>query len=300
VRVTISIIIPTFNRPRQLETCLAALAESKYPRECFEVIVVDDGGMADLRPIITAHQESLQLSLTRQPRGGPAAARNAGAALAQGALLAFTDDDCLPDPSWIAVLARQMTDRPDHLVGGATVNLLSANPFSAASQHLISYLYEYSERQQSNPDWTRFFASNNMALPADGFARVGGFDAEFPLAAGEDRDFCDRWLAHGMPMAFAPDARVLHAHRLSFSSFWRQQWNYGRGAFHFSRSRARRGEPPVRRQPLSFYLNLVRYPFGHESWPRAVGLAGLLALSQGANALGYYYEKQARRSVTTG
>jgi hypothetical protein len=60
---------------------------------------------------------------------------------------------------------------------------------------------------------------------------------------------------------------------------------------HFHRSRTQRGADPVRPQPLAFYLNLLRFPFGRTSWPRAMLEAGLLALSQVMNAAGYYYER---------
>lgn len=154
LHVPISVIIPTFNRPRQLQACLAALTATTYPRDRFEVVVVDDGGGADLQPIIDAAHASLDVRLARQANGGPASARNAGAALARGALLAFTDDDCLPDPDWLPALARRAAAQPGHLIGGATVNVVETNPFSAASQHLVSYLYEYTERQRGNPNWT--------------------------------------------------------------------------------------------------------------------------------------------------
>jgi GT2 family glycosyltransferase len=298
--VHVTVVIPTFNRPRQLEACLGALAASTYPAHRFEVVVVDDGGSADLDSVIGARRAAspeLGLRLERTGRGGPAAARNAGAALARGALLAFTDDDCLPEADWLDALVRCAAGRPNHLIGGQTSNQLTRNPFSAASQFLVSYLYEYSERQRANPGWVGFFTSNNMAVPADGFHRVGGFDTSFPLAAGEDREFCDRWLASGLPTALAPDARVRHAHHLGPASFWRQHWNYGRGAFHFNRARARRGAGPLRPQPFAFYADLVRYPFRHGSGPRAALEAALLAASQGANALGYFCERFRARAA---
>lgn len=288
-------MIPTYNRPVQLEACLGALSESNHPRERFEVVVVDDGGTAPLSELIDARRKVLQIRLFRQDRAGPAAARNRGAALARGDLLAFTDDDCLPEPDWLPALARHAEARPGHLIGGETINALPDNVFSSASQHLVSYLYEYSTSRAGRQEgWRGFFTSNNLAVPVAGFVQVGGFDVRFPLAAGEDRDFCDRWVAQGLPMSFAPDARIRHAHRLNSASFLRQHWNYGRGAFHFHESRSRRGAEPVRPQPPSFYLDLIRYPYRNGSPPRATFEAALLAASQGVNALGYFYEKLRR------
>ena len=85
------------------------------------------------------------------------------------------------------------------------------------------------------------FRANNLALPEDRFRAIGGFDTIFPLAASEDREFCDRWLHHGFQMTYAPEAVVYHARALTFRSFWRQHFKYGRGAFHFHQVRARLG-----------------------------------------------------------
>src|SRR5574341_76745 len=126
--------------------------------------------------------------------------------------------------------------RPEFCVGGRTSNALPDNPYSAASQSLITYLYT-----RWNPSaGPTFFASNNVAVPAASFKEIGGFDARFPYAAGEDRDFCDRWLRYGFPMAYAPEAIVYHSHALTLRSFWWQHYNYGRGARYFHALRTER------------------------------------------------------------
>lgn len=290
---SISVIIPTYDRAVQLDACLAALGRCTYPREALEVVVVDDGSPAPLDDVVAPHRHWLRITLERQPNAGPAAARNRGAAAARGSLLAFTDDDCVPDPEWLSVLARHAAARPGHMIGGRTVNLLTGNPFSTASQQLVSYLYEYGLRSAGTAPWTGFFASNNLSVPAADFRRIGGFDVDFPLAAGEDRDFCARWNEAGIPAHYAPDAVVRHRHRLGPASFWRQHWNYGRGAFHFHRARQRRGGGPLRPEPLGFYIGMLRYPFRHESAARGALHAKLLGIAQVANVLGYYREKLA-------
>src|SRR5215510_13892949 len=83
----VSIVIPTYNRPSQLVRCLDGLAQLTYPENCFEVIVVDDGGPIDLTPAIARYRDQLNLTLLRQSRGGPGVARNAGAAVAQGDII---------------------------------------------------------------------------------------------------------------------------------------------------------------------------------------------------------------------
>ena len=94
----------------------------------------------------------------------------------------------------------------------------------------------------ADPDRARFFATNNLALPADRFHAVGGFDPNLFRAAAEDRDLCDRWLHHGQHMIFAPEAVADHAYRLTLRTFYWQHFNYGRGAWHFHQTRARRAQ----------------------------------------------------------
>jgi glycosyltransferase involved in cell wall biosynthesis len=81
----ISIIIPTYRRPQQLTRCLEAIACLEYPRDEFEVIVVDDGGQTQLDHIVRSFTDRrVAVSLLRQPHAGPAAARNAGTERARG------------------------------------------------------------------------------------------------------------------------------------------------------------------------------------------------------------------------
>ena len=139
-------------------------------------------------------------------------------------------------------------------------------------------------------------------MPADRFRALGGFDTGFPLAAGEDRELCDRWLRHGHRLLYAPEAVVFHAHALSPRRFWRQHFNYGRGAFHFHQARARAGGSGgrVRVEPPSFYLNLLRYPLARARGRRAAALTALLVVSQIANAAGYFRERAGRAAARRG
>ncbi|MGI8995339.1 MAG: glycosyltransferase family 2 protein, partial [Pyrinomonadaceae bacterium] len=281
-----SIIIPTYSRREQLSACLQSLTRLDYPRDRFEVIVVDDGSETPPIAPVALFQDRLNLTLLTQPHAGPATARNTGAAQAKGDFLVFTDDDCAPAPDWLQTLAARFASAPDHAIGGQTLNALHDNLYSTASQALINYLYAY---YNAVPGKAVFFTSNNLALPAGRFRAIGGFDTRFLLAAGEDRELCDRWLNHGYPMTFAPEVVVYHAHALTLRSFGRQHFNYGRSAFHFHRVRARRREAGIKVEPLSFYLNMLRRSLVR-GW-RGLWPAVLLAVSQLANAAGFFYER---------
>jgi len=283
-----SVVIPTRDRPEHLEGCLASLAALATPCARFEVIVVDDGSCAPVAPVVERFRDRLDVTYLRNPASrGPAAARNAGAARARGAVLVFTDDDCTVAPGWLEGLLRA-AEGPGTLVGGRIENALPERPFSTASQLLIAYLYD----SQGTVD--AFFCTNNFALRTAEFRSLGGFDETFPHAAGEDRELCDRFVRQGGRLVFAPDAVVHHAHRLGPLGFSRQHFRYGRAARHFRRVRARRGAPPVPLRPLSFYVGMLRYPFGRERGPWLQ--AALLGFSQLANAAGFAAEAlRARR-----
>ncbi len=281
-----SIIIPTYNREHQLNICLQALARLTYPADCFEVIVVDDGSDKSMSATVDVYRDKLSVTLLTQRHTGPGGARNAGAALARGHFLAFTDDDCQPDPGWLQTLAARFSSEEDVAVGGRTVNALPDNLYSVASQHIHDRVYAHFN---PNPGKACFFASSNLALPRDHFLSIGGFDlVQFPVAS-EDRDLCSRWLHYGYRMVYAPDALVRHRHRLSLGRFLLQHFRYGRGAFSFHRSCTRRDpEHAVVRMP--FYRDLLRDLLRMAVNPRKFSLAVCLVLWQMANTAGFMLE----------
>lgn len=279
-----SVVIPTYARPAQLSECLGALAGVQLPDDTFEVVVVDDGSDAPPEAVIQQFRDRLDVSLLVAVHGGPAAARNHGVAHARGRFLAFTDDDCRPAPQWLHALATRFATVPEHIVGGRTLNALTRNAYAATSQLILDVAYAY---YNDHGKTARFFASNNLALPADHFRAIGGFDPSFTTS--EDREFCDRWLRAGYGMTYAPEALIYHAHSLSVRRFWRQHFGYGRGAYRFHHIREQRGAGPFR-PDLVFYKQLMAAPFTEERGPRMLVSAALVLFSQVANSAGYLYE----------
>ena len=293
-----SIIIPTYNRPQRLQTCLDSITQLDYPHEFFETIVVDDGSERPLDEIVALYRDRLNITLFRQVNSGPARARNAGADAARGTYLAFTDDDCALDPRWLLDLKQGFVATPDRLLGGKTINALTGNIYSTASQILIDYLYQVLNVETTQ---AQFFASNNFAVGRELFERVGQFDITFPLAAAEDREFCDRWLQLGYALSYVPQALVYHSHELSLAKFWRQHSNYGAGAFHFHKIRQQRGQKLFQSNEKirNFYSRLILYPFGTNAQHPKLLLSGLLVLSQIANALGLFAKVWSQPSAAT-
>jgi glycosyltransferase involved in cell wall biosynthesis len=279
----VSVVIPTYERPAALEACLAGLAAQTLPADRFEVVIVDDGGTVELGDTVGRHESSLSISLSRRPHAGPAAARNAGAALARGDLLAFTDDDCVPDPAWLEAMVAALGRSPGCLVGGRTENALIANPSSEASQAVIGYLYAEGLRRTGE---LPFVASNNVALEHELFDALEGFDASFPDAAAEDRDFSARCKALGRSLVYEPAALIRHAHPLDPRSLLRQYVAYGRGARRLSQSPGKAYEGPRVRSP-GFYAGMLLEPYRRFTPRRAVVVSSLIALTQIGTAIGY-------------
>lgn len=282
-RPLITVVVPTFRRPAALARCLASLAAQDYPTDRLEVVIADDGGTMPLDGVIAAHATVLSLVPLALPHGGPAAARNAGAAIARGEILAFIDDDCTADPRWLSTLEASLRRHPTAAVGGRILNGVPDNPYVRASHTLLAFLYQHYHEQQRG--WLPFFTTNNLAMRTETFAAVGGFDPSFTFAS-EDRDWSDRCRRAGRALVHAPEAMVTHAPELSMRRYLRMHFRYGEGAWRFHQARASRGEPGFRVERREFYLGMVSAPF-RQGDPQPIRQSLLIILSQAVATLGY-------------
>ena len=280
-----SIIVPTRDRDRELRRCLGSLAALEPPAGGFEVIVVDDGSREPPEEAVTSWRGSLEVSLHRQPNRGPASARNVGAARARGKLLAFIDDDIALSPPWLVAMDRAARSQPTAALGGAVEPPPHAGRCAIASELIVTL----ATGRPSEPRATtgadgalRFLPTNNLVVPADEFARVGGLHPAFRVS--EDREFCRRWRRNGRTLAFVEDARSTHFKELTVAGFLRQHYRYGKGAFRYQQG-AGDGSPLEMIEP-AFYRRVL------DEAARALrrgelGSVALLALWQLANSAGY-------------
>jgi glycosyltransferase involved in cell wall biosynthesis len=286
-----SVVIPTYNRPTQLSQCLEALAAQRYPREAFEVIVVDDGGTVPLTDIAEYFRDKLRIVFLQQSNAGPASARNTGIKHARGQYIAMTDDDCVPAADWLQQLATGLNRATDQLCGGRILNGLPRSVYSTASQVILDVVYSW-QWQQSAP---RFFTTNNLAISTEAFVKCGGLNPLF--RDSEDREFCDRWMRIGGKLNYTREAVVYHKHHLNFRDFFWQHFNYGRGAFRFYLHRAAHGGKRLRVDP-NFYLRLLLHSVKRRPIRQSVPVLGAVVISQLANAGGYLWEKLSLRPIS--
>lgn len=118
----VSVVVPTYDDAR-LAGCLAALAEQQVPDDVeIEIIVIDNGSPALPTDVVAAHPRTTLLVETRR---GSYAARNTGVAHAKGDVIAFTDSDCRPHPTWLAAALSRLDEDPTvDAVAGRVANVV--------------------------------------------------------------------------------------------------------------------------------------------------------------------------------
>ena len=216
----ISVVIATKDRVALLMRLLDALARQEAaPR--FDVVVVDDGSndATAQRAIAAAEYLPFRLCVLRQEQStGPAAARNRGWRATTAPLVAFTDDDCVPEPSWLAALSRALDAEAAHLAAGVT-----RFPDDQADRRgTWSYWMEDDGR-------SGHFSTCNVAYRRAVLEAVDGFDENgfryrragagaARCVNGEDTDLAWRAIEVGFRPGAAPDAVVRHE---VFRSSWR-------------------------------------------------------------------------------
>ncbi len=214
----ISVIVCTRNGAARIGACLRALAGQSLPPR--EVIVVDDGSTDGTGDLVAARFPDVRL--LRVEAGGLSAARNAGAELATGEFLAFTDDDCEPDRDWLAGLALAFEKGCD-AAGGPNL----PPPARDAAEAIVAAAPGAPSHVMLDDTEAEHLPGCNLAVRRTSYFAAGGFDPVFTMA-GDDVDFCWRLRDRGFRMGFAPTAFVWHHRRPSLRGYLRQQIGYGK------------------------------------------------------------------------
>jgi glycosyltransferase involved in cell wall biosynthesis len=282
--VTISVIIPTVSRPRLLEKLLDSLREQVFDFS-FEIVVIDDRPPADLKHLAFRNGHC-ECRVVEGEGKGPARARNLGVKQAKGDYLLFLDDDAMVDRGYLARVIQELEPRPKHAITGTQTAIDRKNCFSLTAEWLLCV---FSEGESMGAPASKFAPSNGLALRRVDFQKCGGFDPSFPLAAGEDREFSTRWIAAGFHIVVLKEAALEHHFPRSFPALMKQQWRYGRGAFHY-RTRVDPGCAP-RIRSMSFYLDMTTKPLRQYGLRRGTLIGMLCWLSQGMIACGYLRER---------
>jgi GT2 family glycosyltransferase len=198
-RPVVAVVVPTHNRVGFLEQLVADL-EAQAGIGQFEAVIVDDSSSdATWDELQRLRRDArFPLSILRTPKNiGPAAARNLGWRDAKAPLVAFTDDDCRPDPTWLARLVDAL--KGVDVVQGQT----RVDPTAAAGRGPFA-------RIQIVEQWSDMFDCCNMGYRRTVLEQTDGFDEDFRRPWAEDADLGWRAVASGATTGWAPDALVWH------------------------------------------------------------------------------------------
>ncbi|MDP9417451.1 MAG: glycosyltransferase [Actinomycetota bacterium] len=235
---SVAVVVCTRDRPEQLRRCLSALRALE--REPDELVVVDNGSRDDAtREVALAAGAAYVL----EPRPGLSAARNAGIAATTCDIVAFTDDDVVVHPGWLARLLAGFTAPEVMAVTGLVLPASLDTAAEVAFEDTIGgfgqgfrvreFGHEWFLRQRRRtPHVWKLGAGASVAFRRAAFDRVGGFDPRLGAGAAgcsEDSEIWYRLLAGGWRCRYEPAAVVYHAHRESLPRLREQSRAYLRG-----------------------------------------------------------------------
>ena len=226
----ITIAVPTYNRGKSISATLKAIAEQKFPRGSYEIIIVDDGGKDSTKEIVNdfSKKSGVPIKYLWQENRGPAAARNLAIKNSKAPIIAFTDDDCIVHPDWLENIAKAHEKNPDAMIIGGETLPPKGRIVAAVGQGLTkNAFFDYVDGKKQ----AIFFPTCNASFRREVFDNAGLFDTDFPLAAGEDLEFCWRCFKKGMKLLYQPQIKVTHYCAANLKQYAKQSFNYGRGNY---------------------------------------------------------------------
>lgn len=212
----ISVLVCTHNGAATLRETCGAISQLEYPG--VEVIVVDDGS-TDASAAIARECGFTVISTENR---GLSSARNTALAAARGEIVAYIDDDAVPDPHWLTYLAETFASTDFVAVGGPNLPVPAdgavADAVAVSPGNPIHVLLGDREAEH--------IPGCNCAFRTDALRKIGGFDPRF-RTAGDDVDVCWRLQDHGWRIGYSPAAVVWHHRRATVRDYLRQQRGYG-------------------------------------------------------------------------
>lgn len=231
-----SVVICTRERPEDLTRALQALAALRPAP--LEIIVIDNAPLTDATRDVVAKAPFAKY--VREDRRGLNAARNRALREARGEVVAFTDDDAVPEPEWLAGLLPNFADPTVVVVTGLTLPLVLETEGQELFEEHCTFVRGFSRRvfdgQQHNPFAVGpVGAGANMAVRTRVAQQLGGFDERLdggtPTRSGGDHDLFIRILLAGHRIVYDPAAVSWHRHRRTTEELLDTVYGYGVGVY---------------------------------------------------------------------
>lgn len=213
-----SIVIPVYNRPKEVEELLESLCQQTF--KDFEVIVVEDGSTEKSDMICEKYKDQLDIKYYFKPNSGPGPSRNHGAEHSQGDYLIILDSDVIVPEGYLSILQNELDHKPCEAFGGPDRAHESFTSIQKAINYSMTSFFTTGGIRGGKQKMDKFYPrSFNMGIRRDVFQNVGGFA---PIRYGEDIYLSTRLFKAGYDCKLFPDAYVYHKRRVKFSSFFRQ------------------------------------------------------------------------------
>jgi cellulose synthase/poly-beta-1,6-N-acetylglucosamine synthase-like glycosyltransferase len=208
----VSIVIPVKNDAARLAVCLASLAETDYPIDRYEIIVVDNGSTDESREVARQHE----VVVLSHPDLRVGALRNRGVAIAQGDVLAFIDSDHEAPADWLRRGAHEFAATEERRMVGSPC----LGPVQGTWVQRYWELHRLRDQSRQQASW---LGAGNMFLRRSDFERLGGFRED--LVATEDVDLCVRFTESGGTIISDPAlANIHHGEPPTLRQFCRKEF----------------------------------------------------------------------------
>lgn len=205
----VSIIVPVYNDARRIAICLEALRTQTYPRELYEVVVVDNGSTDNSLAVIQGYPVTCLVADEAQ---SSYVARNKGLAHSRGEIIGFTDSDCIPSEDWIEKGVARLKVEPNCGLVAGKIEIFFRNPKRPTLVELYESVTAFP--QQEYVERYRFGATANVFTHRSIVDKVGPFDERFKSSG--DRQWGERVAGAGYDIVYADEVRIGHPARHSF------------------------------------------------------------------------------------
>ena len=220
-----SVIIPVYNRPREVKEILQSLATQTV--KDFEVIIVEDGSAIRCEDVVDIFRDQLRIDYFFKPNTGPGPSRNAGFARAKGNYFVVFDSDCILPSNYFAIVIKALEENHWDAWGGPDKTHEDFTLRQRAMGYTMSSLLTTGGIRGGKKHLGWFQPrSFNMGISRKVFEATKGFTFD---RFAEDIEFSIRMKKAGFNVGLIPDAFVYHKRRIDFKQFFKQVYNFGRG-----------------------------------------------------------------------
>ena len=231
--MSISIIIPTYNRSKALITTLNAYKKQSVPCYCFEVIIIDDGSDIKVADCIKKRSYNFKIHIIRQKHSGPAAARNLGFKKAKKQIILFTGDDMVPERDFLKhhIETHKTHKKKTIAVLGKIIwpPKKKITPFMRYVTEIGGQQFSYFKIKKKYLNDYNFFYSSNISLKRDYLKKTKElFNTAFLKPAFEDIELGYRLVKkHALCIVYDDRAIAYHNHKINLPDFYKRNFDVG-------------------------------------------------------------------------